>query len=196
MGSPLEDMKMSDEERRATQMTDDEREKSEHIKAYNAESIRTGRKNPFGEPDLIPDQNIKPTLEQYRATKERLKESQRKSGFGIGPEDAKADLKQEKSNEIIGIESGDSEIDLDSLDLRDFEQSEQFRKERLKRGLSPMGELDVNINHAEYLAGTGYANGKRLLEAALLKKKNYLEGKQQAEYHPPTQTQTQRKEDR
>lgn len=85
MGPSPEDMGITEEELQATQMTDDEKEKSEYIKAYNEESIKSGRKNPFGEIDVIPNPNIKPTVEQYRSTKEKLKESQEKSGFGTDP---------------------------------------------------------------------------------------------------------------
>lgn len=57
-------------------------EKRERIRKYNEESIRTGRKTPFGETDLLPDTTPHEPSEE---TKEKLKKAQEKSGFGIDP---------------------------------------------------------------------------------------------------------------
>lgn len=83
---------------------------------------------------------------------------------------------------------------MSTLDLYNFDQSELNRTERLRRGLAPIGELDVSINHAEYLTGTGDSAGKRLLEEALEKKRSYLAGVPRPEYRPSTQTKTKSRE--
>lgn len=89
------------------------------------------------------------------------------------------------SAEEIGLEANSGES-------QEFMDSEAKRKERLKQGLPPMGELNENINHAEYLMQSGDRDGKRLFEAALQKKRDYFSKKPQSDYRPPTQTKPQR----
>jgi len=94
--------------------------------------------------------------------------------------------------ETNGYTPKEEKIDLEPRVDDTFEISEQKRIERLTLGLPPRGELDVSINHAEYLVGTGHTEGKRILEAALAKKRAFFERKGIAEHRPPTQTQPQR----
>ena len=108
---------------------------------------------------------------------------------GQGYQPSKEEMQTDKDKEN---EASSEKLNLDSFG-KDFDESELIRKERLAQGLPPRGELNVEINHAEYLAASGDSDGKRLLNAALEKKRNYFAGISTPEYRPQTQTQTERK---
>lgn len=97
-----------------------------------------------------------------------------------------------KTDENRESEASSEKLNLDSFG-KDFDESELIRKERVAQGLPPRGDLNAEINHAEYLAASGDSDGERLLNAALEKKRNYFAGISTPEYRPQTQTQTERK---
>lgn len=81
-GSTLEEMGMTDKEIAATQLSPEEQAEKDRINTYNKESLETGRKNPFGRPDLIPNKYNRPSLELHRQLNKKAEEDRKESGFG------------------------------------------------------------------------------------------------------------------